>query len=105
MQVQLRTAATSEVDSAIRYYRKEASAAVAIEFVEEFEKAISMLSQHPAAGSLRFAYELEIPDLRSWSLHKFPYIVFYLPQADHLDVWRILHARRDIPASLRVPPP
>ncbi len=31
---------------------------------------------------------------------EFPYVVFYVDRADSVDVWRILHARRDIAASL-----
>lgn len=33
----------------------------------------------------------------------FPYLVFYVEQPGHLDVWRVLHARRDIPSWLRDP--
>ena len=63
------------------------------------ENAVSLLIRYPLTGSLRFAYELEIPELRSWSLKKFPYMIFYLPNDEHLDIWRVLHTRRDIPAS------
>ena len=34
----------------------------------------------------------------SWPLRKYPYLVFYVEQADHIDVWRVLHMKRDIPA-------
>lgn len=102
MQIRLRAVAAADVESAISYYRETAGSAVATDFVDEFEKAISMLTRHPHTGALRFAYELEIPDLRSWSLNKFPYIVFYLPGEDHLDIWRVLHAQRDIPAFLHI---
>ncbi|MNL75670.1 hypothetical protein D3C87_2015180 [compost metagenome] len=46
---------------------------------------------------MRYAYELTLPDLRSIGLKKYSYIVFYRPQADHVDVWRVLHAKRDVP--------
>lgn len=73
---------------------------VALDVVESFESAILDLRNHPLIGSLRFAFELEIPDLRSWSLQRFPYVVFYVPDDETIDIWRVLHARRDIPAFL-----
>ena len=100
MHARLRAVAAADVDSVVAYYRDTAGSDVAVEFIGELEAAISHLIRHPFSGSLRFAYELEIPELRSWSLHKFPYLIFYLPDDDHLDVWRILHARRDVPADL-----
>jgi toxin ParE1/3/4 len=39
--------------------------------------------------------------LRSWRLARCPYVVFYVERDDHLDVWRVLHARQDIPEWLR----
>ena len=105
-EVALRALATADIDSAVIYYRTEAGPAVALDFVEALEAAIDHLSQHPRVGSLRFAYELDIPGLRCWSLQRFPYLVFYLTaHDDRVDVWRVLHARRDIPASLATDPP
>jgi toxin ParE1/3/4 len=49
---------------------------------------------------LRFAWELDSPDLRCWPLARFPYLVVYVEHADHIDVWRLLHTRRDIPRTL-----
>jgi toxin ParE1/3/4 len=62
-----------------------------------------LIKKHPASGSLRYAYELGLPNLRCMTLTGFPYIDFYLEQAGHLDVWRVLHAKRDIPAWLQYP--
>lgn len=82
------------------YYRDEGDLEVALDFVDALEAAITDLCDHPLIGTLRFAFELEIPDLRSWSLQRFPYLAFYVPDNDRIDVWRVLHARRDIPAFL-----
>ena len=38
-----------------------------------------------------------MPGLRHWLLQSCPYLAFYVERADHLDVWRVLHAERDIP--------
>ena len=39
-------------------------------------------------GSLHFAYELALPDLRAWPLERFPYVVFYVATSDEIDVSR-----------------
>jgi toxin ParE1/3/4 len=36
-----------------------------------------------------------------WPVRRFPYLIFYLETEDRVDVWRPLHNRRDIPASLQ----
>ena len=43
---------------------------------------------------------LNIPGLRSWPLTRYPHLVFYMEREDHIDVWRVLHGVRDIPAWL-----
>ena len=101
MHARLRAVSAADIDAAIDYYHNNASPEIAVDFINNLETAISHLTQYPLSGSLRFGYELEIPDLRSWSLAKFPYLIFYLPDEDHLDIWRILHTKRDIPAHLQ----
>ena len=101
--VQLRQLAADDIDAALSYYRQEAGESLATRFVDALEAELSRLSRHPLLGSLRYSYELDIPELRSWPLPAFPYIVFYTDRADFVDVWRVLHARRDIPAWLALP--
>ena len=100
MDAKLRVLAATDIESAVIHYRNEAGTQIALEFVDELVAAIDHLCQRPHTGSLRFAYELEIPGLRSWSLRKFPYLVFYVPDDDRVDIWRVLHVRRDVPALL-----
>ena len=100
MDVRLRALAVADIDAAVAHYTDEAGQPVAIGFVDALQSAITVLSDQPQIGSLRFAYELGIPELRYWRLETFPYLVFYVPRAEHIDVWRVLHARRDIPALL-----
>jgi plasmid stabilization system protein ParE len=45
--------------------------------------------------------ELNLPCLRHWSLKEYPHLVFYVERDDHIDVWRILHGQRDIPAWMQ----
>ena len=105
MQANLRELAATDIEAAITYYRDEAGAAIASDFVNALEQEINNLCQHPLTGSLRFAFELEIPNLRSWPLNKFPYLIFYLPNNNQIDIWRVLHAQRDIPKHLTPDPP
>lgn len=104
-QAHLRAAAQRDVEEAVAYYRSEAGTEVALDFVDSFEETVRTLRDHPLIGSIRFAYELEIPDLRSWLLPRFPYVVFYLPGDEKVDIWRVLHARRDILTFLTDDPP
>ena len=32
-----------------------------------------------------------------------PYLVFYVERGDSIDVWRVLHGKRDVPARIREP--
>ena len=57
---------TSKPRSTTTVPRPEPDTALA--FIESLETAIEHLTRHPFTGSLRFAFELEIPDLRSWRL-------------------------------------
>lgn len=82
------------------FYAREAGRDVALGFIDALRNAYRTISSRPASGSPRYAHELELPGLRSRTLARSPYIVFYVEQADHIDVWRVLHAKRDIPSWL-----
>lgn len=98
--VRLRGLAVADVDDAIRYDLQEASPEVALGFIDRLESAYTHLGRQPGTGSPRYAQELNLPGLHSWPLTQYPYLVFYVEQADHVDVWRVLHSARDIPAWL-----
>ena len=93
-----RTLALGDVDQAINYYLEQDAPAAAMGFVDALERAYVHIGKHPATGSPRYAHALDIPGLRSWPLSKYPYLVFYVERTDHIDVWRVLHMQRDIPA-------
>jgi toxin ParE1/3/4 len=98
-----RELANQDVDEAITHYLSEDTAEAALGFIDALERAYSHISQHPSTGSPRYAHELNLPGLRSWPLTRYPYLVFYLEQPDHIDVWRVLHGHRDIPAWMAEP--
>ncbi|MEE9415225.1 MAG: type II toxin-antitoxin system RelE/ParE family toxin [Acidimicrobiales bacterium] len=101
----LRLLAAADIDAALTYYRSEAGQGIASDFVDDLESAIRHIINHPLTGSLRFAYELEIPELRSWPLKKYPNLVYYVTDETSIDIWRLLHTRRDVPEFLNVEPP
>jgi toxin ParE1/3/4 len=93
-----RELANRDVEDAISYYLGESSNEVALGFVDALQRAYRHISRHPARGSSRYATELNLPGLRSWPVGRFPYLVFYVETKDCIDVWRVLHSARDIPA-------
>lgn len=95
-----RSLARADVEQIIDCYAQEAGEDVALRFVGALESVYTKIGSNPASGSPRFAHELSLPGLRSQSLKHFPYLVFYLDREDHVDVWRVLHVRRDVPAWL-----
>jgi toxin ParE1/3/4 len=98
-----RALARADVEAAADFYRKECGAALALAFVDAVEAALNHVGQFSASGSPRIGVELDLPDLRCWPLKRFPYLVFYIEHPDHVDVWRVLHARTDVPGWLRTP--
>ena len=89
-----------DVQRAIDYSLSEATEQAALAFVHALERAYRHIGRHPASGSTRYAHELDLPGLRCWLVKPYVYLVFYVEHKDHVDVWRILHGQRDIPAWL-----
>ena len=92
--------AEADVEAALDWYVDEAPH-MAASFTDALEKAVVRIERNPGIGSPRYAHELDIPRLRFWQLTKFPYAVFYIEHADHLDVIRVVHMSRDIPGTLQ----
>lgn len=95
-----RASARQDVDEAISFYLSEQAEQAALGFIDALEQAYDYIGRNPATGSPRYAHELDLPGLRGWPLKRYPHIVFYLERDDHIDVWRVLHGARDIPAWL-----
>ena len=101
--VVLRERARRDIDEAVEHYLGEAGPAVALAFIDALEDARRRIGEQPAAGSPRYAHGLDIPGLRSRTVRGFPYLVFYVERSADIDVWRVLHGARDIPAWMREP--
>jgi toxin ParE1/3/4 len=95
--------ARRDVEAAVNYYILEAGTEVALGSIDALEAAYDLIARHPETGSPRYGYELGLPDLHNISLKRYPNIVFYRDQKDHVDVWRVLHAKGDIPPSMHEP--
>ena len=97
--IRLQSAREDELE-AIRYYAAEAGLDIALAFREALRVAYGAITARPNSGSPRYAEILDLPGLRTKRLKRFPFLVFYVEGPDRIDVWHVLHARRDIPASL-----
>lgn len=100
-----RSLANLDVEDAISYYLSEQAEQAALGFIDSLEQAYAHIGRHPSSGIGRYAHELELPGLLSWPLKRFPYMVFYVERAEHIDVWRVLHCKRDIPRWLNTEQP
>ncbi|BAU76033.1 type II toxin-antitoxin system RelE/ParE family toxin [Metapseudomonas furukawaii] len=96
-----RARANQDIDDAVSYYLEEGAEQAALGFVHALERAYKYISRHPELGSSRYANELDLPGLRFWTLKRYPYLILYIEREDHIDVWRVLHGMRDIPAWMQ----
>lgn len=96
-----RQQARRDIDEARGRYLSEASAAVALRFLDALELTFERMGQHPASGSPRYERILGIAGLRSWNVTGFPYLVFAVEEEAVVNVWRILHTASDIAAWLQ----
>lgn len=88
-----------DVEVAVDYYLHHAPEVV-LDSVDALEFTYQQIQRRPAIGSPRYAHELNLPGLRFRALKKFPHLVFYVEAEQQIDIWRVLHASRDIPAWL-----
>ena len=98
-----RALALGDVDETVAHYLEEGAAQAALGFIAALEQAYARIGRHPSTGSPRYAHALNLPGLRSWPLRRYPQMIFYVERADHVDVWRVLHGRHDIPGWLQAP--
>ena len=97
--LRVRPQADRDLDAAVAFLLQESAPAAARRLLDEFVIALRRIAGRPGIGSPRYAHLLQ--GLRFWKLRRHPYLVFYIRQPDFVDVLRVLHAARDIPAALR----
>jgi toxin ParE1/3/4 len=102
--LRFRELALVDVEAATQWYAQQAGERAALGFLDALDAAYAHIERHPATGSPRWGLELEVPDLRSRPLDRFPHLVFYVERANYVEVWRVLHGARDLPAAFAEPP-
>ena len=88
-----------DIQEAIEYYLEQSPEA-ALGFIDDLEQAFRRIQRQPGAGSPRYAHELNLPGLRFGLCKRYPYLVFYREASDRIEIWRVLHGSRHIPAWL-----
>ena len=97
--VVVRARADEDIDRAIEHGSTEYPLRVGA-LIDAFEATFRRAGRQPAAGSPRYAHELQIEGLRTLATPKFPYLVFYVDTPKAVVILRVLHQKRDIPARL-----
>ena len=98
--VALRDLAHNDIEQAVDHFLTEAGATVALDFIDALEATLQWIGEQPGSGSPRYAHELDIHGLRFLSTGRFVHLIFYVEREAEIDVWRVLHGARDIPAWL-----
>ncbi|PPU72803.1 MULTISPECIES: type II toxin-antitoxin system RelE/ParE family toxin [Xanthomonas] len=93
-----RPLALQDVKAAAAWYGSAAGTQRELAFIKALESAVAMIALHPDVGSSRYAMLLQLPEIRSWPLKGYPYLLFYTAHADDIVIWRVLQMQRDIPA-------
>lgn len=99
-QARIRPLAADDLEQAVQFLDARSSTA-ADDFLDEFYRATQLLAEMPRSGPVR-RRRGRLKGLRSWPLSKFgPYVVFYLPIENGIEVVRVLHGARDVDRELR----
>ena len=69
-------------------------------FIDALEEAYLHISRLPASGSPRYGHVLDVPNLRTWPVSGYPYLILYAEREQSIHIYRVLHTARDIPESL-----
>lgn len=100
--IRVHALADQDIHNVIHYYIDLQAAKAGTEFLVALEKAYKFIGQFPDAGSKRLGITMQLPKLRTWSLTKFPYSLIYMCDAQGVDIFRLLHHKRDMPNYLNI---
>src|ERR1051325_2577846 len=93
-----RPVARRDLTEAVLYLRAEGGSALSHRFLDELEATFERLCSFPALGTSWPTTNPELIGLRRRLLPHFPYSVFYLPTEITVEIVRVLHNSRDVPA-------
>ncbi|MFT3754987.1 MAG: type II toxin-antitoxin system RelE/ParE family toxin [Pseudoxanthomonas sp.] len=85
MRLSTHSLANEDLRRAVLYYLGEASPAVAVRFMAEYNRVVRLLLEHPRAGTLRNKGR------RGFPLDGFPYSVIYREVPDGIRVVVVKH--------------
>lgn len=89
----------------IAAYLQQDSPQSALRFLSSAEETIRFLADQPRIGHVWNPLHPRLKDVRSFPVKGFPkWIVFYRPLEGGIEVIRILHGARDLPAVLEEEP-
>ncbi|QDT63689.1 type II toxin-antitoxin system RelE/ParE family toxin [Calycomorphotria hydatis] len=74
-------------------YLAEQDLSIADHFLDRLENLLDALKHQPAIGT---PCEELIAGLRSMTIRRYPYVLYYLQHDDEITIIRILHAARDV---------
>jgi len=90
-------AARRDILDQTRYYGELGRNDLAMRSLDSVRLSIEMLARAPDAGTPKIFGNPKLTGLRPWPVAGFePFKVYYLVDAHHITVVRILHGRRDI---------
>lgn len=88
-----------DLQAIYRYIRQD-DEEVARRFLESAYDSFEFLAENPMIGRAR--PEFAHAGLRSWRVQGFrSYLIFYRMGNDRLQIWRVLHGSRDLPAMMK----
>lgn len=95
-----RATADADIENAVDFYLVQADHMVD-SFLAALRTALEHIEAYPGTGSPRYAPicpELNIPNLRTCPITRLPYLLLYIEHDDFVDLLRVMHMGRDIPA-------
>jgi len=94
--------AVDDLEELVSYYLKEAQPTDALRLMDNAERAFDQIIVLPKIGALLDLDELPYEDIRRWHIQGFKHlIIFYREVAGGIEIIRVLHSARDIPALLK----
>lgn len=97
--LRVRPAAKADIRAVVAHYQADSGPGIARAFTDQLQRALVQIGLGTDPGAPWLAQALDLPGLRVWRVPRFPHLVLAIERADHFDLVRVLHARRDLPAD------
>lgn len=98
--IRIRPCADTEIDALADYIACDSPDA-AMRFLDAVQKSFDLIGEQPGIGTQRYAHLPMLEGLRMLPVSDFEkHLVFYIERPSYIDILRVLHGSRDIPAAL-----